>query len=372
MYSALIPASPLTVAPVCTFTETLFDRFTEYTDVTEKTMYGYLNGLNAFRKWLADNGITQPQREDIKAFKNYLKENGYAVTTQGNYFRTVKHFFKWLSSEGLYPNVADNLKGVKVSQDNTRKDAFEKADLSVVLASIDRGDIIGLRDYAIIQLCATCALRIIEINRANIEDLQMKRGEHILYVQGKGHNEKDEFVKIPADLYKNIEAYLVQRTDTGKDKPLFASAGNRARIAPDGSRDTRLSEPSLSTIIKTRFIEAGYDMGKLTAHSLRHTGVTALLKANGGNIQQAQRYARHKNINTTLIYSHNIDREKDSSEQMVYEYLFGNDPQPVTDTENRESMSAAIEALKPLTADQLKEVVAFINRMQEQNAQKPA
>ena len=189
-------------------------------------------------------------------------------------------------------------------------------------------------------------------------------------MQGKGHNEKDEYVKIPANLYKNIEAYLAQRTDTGKDKPLFASAGNRARIAPDGSRDTRLSEPSLSTIIKTRFIEAGYDMGKLTAHSLRHTGVTALLKANGGNIQQAQRYARHKNINTTLIYSHNIDREKDSSEQMVYDYLFGNDPQPVTDA--GEELSTAIEALKPLTADQLKEVISFISQMQEQNAQKPA
>ena len=289
------------IAPVNVFTESLFDRYVSYVDVKETTMKGYLTGLKNFRDWIKDNSIVQPQREDVKAYKRYLSENGLKVGTQARYFRIVKHFFKWLSSEGLYPNIADNVKGAKVSTDNTKKDAFDRADLCTVLQAIDTGDIAGKRDFALIQLCATCALRIIEINRANIEDLQMLRGEHILFIQGKGHDEKDEYVKVPDEVYTSLDAYLSLREDRKKGAPLFASVGNRVSVKADGTRVNRLTEPSLSTIIKKRFRNAGYNTDKLTAHSLRHTGVTALLRANGGYIQQAQRFARHKNLNTTLI-----------------------------------------------------------------------
>ena len=361
MYSTLITQNEVTQ-----FKESLFDRFAAFTDVSAKTLYGYMNGLNSFKNWLSDNGIDQPKREDVKAYKAFLAEKGYAVTTQGNYLRTIKHFFRWLSSEGLYPNVADNIKGVKVSQDNTRKDAFDKADLNAVLSAIDTSSLIGARDFAIIQLCAVCALRIIEVCRADIEDLQMKRGEHILYIMGKGHAEKDAYVKLPEDLYKSIEAYLAMRKDTGKNRPLFTAAGNRARINPDGTRDERLSEPSLSTIIKNRFRAAGYDMKKLSAHSLRHSGVTTLLLANGGNIQQAQHYARHKNISTTCIYAHNIEREKDHSEEEVFNYLFGDDKTP------KDLRADAIDLINSLPADKVEKVINYIATLTETDSQKSA
>lgn len=349
-----LTVAPVALAPAGAFTETLFDRFIAYTDVKDITLRGYMTGIQRLKAWFESTGITQPQREDIKAYKRFLDEEGLKASTRANYFRTAKHFFKWLSSEGLFPNIADNIKGVKVSTDNTKKDAFGKADLNAVLQAIKTDTITGLRDYAIIQLCATCALRIIEIQRANVEDLQMLRGEYILYIQGKGHEEKDEYVKVPREVYENINAYLMLRDDRRKGCALFTVTGNRAHINPDGTRDERLSEPSLSTIIKGRFKAAGYDMDKLTAHSLRHTGVTALLLANGGNIQQAQRYARHKNMDTTLIYSHNIEREKDTSEQMVYDYLFGDAPQ------TGGTVQKAVEAVKGLTEEQAAQVLRFI------------
>ena len=356
------------LAPVHTFGESLFDRFVDYLDVKDITLKGYLTGLQCFRNWTSSSSVIQPQREDVKAYKQYLSNKGYKVGTQAQYFRIVKHFFKWLASEGLYPNIAENIKGAKVSTDNTKKDALKKADLNTILESIDTSTIAGKRDYALIQLCATCALRIIEINRANIEDLQVLNGEHILYIWGKGHDDKDEYVKVPAEVYANIEAYLALRNDRKKGSALFASVGNRVSVKADGTRVNRLTEPSLSTIIKNRFRAAGFDTEKLTAHSLRHTGVTALLIANGGIIQQAQRFARHKNLNTTLIYSHNIEREKDRSEQMVYNYLFGKDPA----AGEGETMNRAIDALKPLTAEQLESVMNFIKCNCVQDAQKTA
>ena len=46
-----------------------------------------------------------------------------------------------------------------------------------------------------------------------------------------------------------------------------------------------------------------------TAHSLRHTAVTQALIA-GQTLQEVQQFARHSNINTTLIYAHNLENEK--------------------------------------------------------------
>ena len=354
--SESIVFSPASAAPVA-FTESLFDRFVAYSDVKDITLRGYMTGLQRLREWFASNGITEPRREDMKEYKRFLDSAGLKASTRANYFRIAKFFFKWVSCEGLFPDISSNLKGVKVRADNTKKDAFSRSDLNNVLKKIDRSTITGLRDYAIIQLSATCALRIIEINRANVEDLQMMRGEYVLYIQGKGREEKDEFVKIPAELYENINAYLMLRDDRRKGAALFTVTGNRAHINADGTRDERLSEPSLSTIIKTRFKKAGYDLDKLTAHSLRHTGVTSLLLANGGNIQQAQRYARHANLNTTLIYSHNLQREKDHSEQMVYDYLFGEEQH------TGETVQKAVEAVKGLTDEQAAEVLRFIASM---------
>ena len=138
-----------------------------------------------------------------------------------------------------------------------------------------------------------------------------------------------------------------------KNDPLFVGTSNRAK-------GQRLSEPSISTIIKERFKAAGYDSDKLTAHSLRHTGVTALLRANGGNIQQAQHFARHKSMNTTLIYAHNIDFEDDNSSELVHDYLFGQN------TEN--AKKAVADAVKEMTEEQAAQVLAFIREMG--NAQK--
>ena len=336
------------------FSETLFDRFIAYTDVKELTLKGYSTGIRNFSEWMQKAEVKQPTREDLKQYKKYLETAGFKPSTQAAYFRTTKHFFRWLSCEGLYPNVAENLKGAKTSADNMKRDAFTREDFQAVLASISTGTVVGIRDYLLVSLCAQCALRIIELQRANIGDFKLLRGECWLFVQGKGHDEKDTPVKVDLKLYDLMMEYIATRPGAKKTDPLFVGTSNRAK-------GKRLSEPSISAIIKARFKAAGYDSDKLTAHSLRHTAVTALLRANGGNIQQAQYFARHKSITTTTIYSHNIEFESDNSFALVYDYLFGKE----TGTTARKALA---DAVKDLTEAQAAQVLSYIQGM----AQKPA
>ena len=306
--------TPNTSPAVIGFNADLFDRFINYTDVKETTLKGYAVCIRAFIKYLAENNIHQPQREDIKAYKAYLDSTDHTAGTKQQYLRAVKHFFKWTSAEGLYPNIADNIKGVKVRQDNTKKDALSETDIKAICDSIDRSTEAGKRDFAIILLAVTGGLRIIEMQRADIEDIKTIAGEKVLFIQGKGREEKDEYKKITPEVWEALSDYLGARTDTSKKAPLFTGTSNRAK-------GERLTEPSISRIIKGVFKAAGYDSDRITAHSLRHTSVTMLLKA-GATIQEAQQHARHADPATTGIYAHNIEREKQHTEQRIYNQIF--------------------------------------------------
>ena len=68
-------------------------------------------------------------------------------------------------------------------------------------------------------------------------------------------------------------------------------------------------------------MRAGINSDRITAHSMRHTAVTLAL-IGGASIQEAQSMARHTNINTTMIYAHNLDR-LDSPAESKIEALLG-------------------------------------------------
>ena len=313
--------------------QSLLERFISYIDVQEVTVKSYGVCLRCFMEWLQDNDIRQPQRGDILDYVKYLasphprrtrcdrsnSEPGsiitYSAGTQARYLRAVKMFFKWTAQENLYPNVSDNVKGAKVRADNTKRDPLMKDDAKKVLDSIDTSTDAGKRDYAMILLSITCGLRIVEMQRASIGNMEILAGEHVLFIQGKGRHEADAYKKLTPEVYSAIMDYLNTRTRKDNAAPLFASTGNR-------SRGQRLTEPSISRIIKTRLINAGYDTHRISAHSLRHSSVTFLLEA-GATIQEAQHHARHASPETTGIYAHNIDQRKDHSEQRIYNFLFG-------------------------------------------------
>ena len=348
----------------------LLERFIDYIQVKEVTVKSYGVCLRCFMDWLRDNDIRQPRRADILDYVKYLatphhrrarfdrpeSEPGsimtYSAGTQARYLRAVKMFFKWTSQNTepqdrplYYPNIADNVKGAKVRADNTKRDSLQKDDARTVLDSIDTTTDAGKRDYAMILLSITCGLRIIEMQRANIGNMETLAGEHVLFIQGKGHDEADAYKKLTPEVYSAIMDYLNTRTKKDTDAPLFASTGNR-------SKGQRLTEPSISRIIKTRLIAAGYDTHRISAHSLRHTSVTFLLEA-GATIQEAQHHARHASPETTGIYAHNLDQRKDHSEQRIYNFLFGVETDAATqaaDCMRRMNAAQQAQALQILQA----------------------
>lgn len=292
----------------------LFNRFIAYLDTAPKTIETYTKALRQLFNYFSFNGITQPTREDLIAFRDELKVSGHKPTTIQNYITASKIFFSWTEQEGLYPNIANHLKGAKLDR-NHKKDYLTTRQVKEVLASIERDTEQGLRDYAILFLMITGGLRTIEIVRADIMDLRNAGDAVVLYIQGKGHEEKTEYIKVTPEVEQAIRAYLKARGKADEDAPLFASTSNN-------NKGQRLTTRSISGIVKHRLQLAGYDSPRLTAHSLRHTAVTLSLLA-GKDIGEVQQFARHANIATTMIYNHALDKAKNSCSEAITQAIIG-------------------------------------------------
>lgn len=338
------------------FSFSLMERFIAFTDVKPTTLQGYKVCLRQFAAWISENGITRPTREDIYSYKSYLDAQPLKAATKQQYLRAVKHFFKWTAAEGLYSDISANIKGWKVRQDNTRKESFLEDDIKAVLDNIDRSTPTGKRDFAMILLSVTGGLRIIEMQRADIGDLQTIKRQRVLYIQGKGHDSKDDYIKLIPQVAEALEEYLQAIPAAKKTDPLFIGLSNRAKFE-------RLTEPSISRIIKTRFKEAGFDCDKLTAHSLRHTSNTLLFKS-GADLYTVQHHARHADPKTTEIYIHALDKEKDDSEQRIYNQIFLQGEKTFKEK--------ALELLQQIPDEAQEAALDYLTQLTQQTQQKQA
>ena len=292
---------------------TLFERFIAYLDSSQKTIETYTKAIRQLFNYFSLNGITRPTREDIIAFRDELKASGHKPTTVQNYITATKLFFKWTAQERIYPNVAEHIKGAKLNREH-KKDYLTSRQVKTILEAVERDTVKGLRDYAMLTLMITGGLRTIEVVRADISDLRNIGECTALFVQGKGREEKTEYIKISPEVERAIRTYLTKRGSKDESEPLFTSTSNN-------NAGQRLTTRTVSEIVKDRLKSAGYDSNRLTAHSLRHTAVTLSLLA-GKDITEVQQFARHSNIATTMIYNHALDKAKNSCSEAIAKAIF--------------------------------------------------
>ena len=183
------------------------------------------------------------------------------------------------------------------------------------------GDAVRLRDFVMVLLIVVCGLRVSEVSRLDEGDLDTEGGEPVLWVHGKGRDGKVDFVPVPPLLRDWLFRYLAKRQPLSRHSPMFVS------YSPNGF-GKRLSARSISGIVKRAMVSAGFDSPRLTAHSLRHTAVTLALKG-GATLQQVQQYARHRQIETTLRYAHNLEHTRNPCPMLVMKLIGRLDPSSI-------------------------------------------
>lgn len=345
-----------TAAALTAHSGELINRFVGYIDRTPRTTKTYLTNLRQFFAWLIEQGVENPTRADIIAYRDYIAKT-YKPNTASQYLRSVKQLFAWTASEGLYPNVASNVHAPKVAGGIHRKEALNVEEVNDIERSLseDRTTEKGKRLYAMYLLAVNAGLRTIELSRANVKDLVKKAGQTRLYVWGKGHSEPDQVKALSPAVAEAIEDYLKSRTDKlTAGSPLFVATGNR-------SHGKRIASNTISTMLKTAMVNAGYDSERLTAHSLRHTAGTAVMNMTG-NLYETQQYMRHCNPATTEIYLHTEREQADAvTASRLWNYYHGTE-----DRTPRERLNALMDKL---TDGQIEDLIAQAERALEATRQ---
>jgi len=281
------------------------EQFINSLDAKDTTKDAYRKSLKVFEAWILEKDYSNPSRETILEYKQYLQDRSLSPQTTTAYLTALRRFFAYLESVKIYPNIARDIKGLKKPR-GFMKDALTKDEVNILLEGIERKSLNDLRDYALINLMLRTGLRTIEVSRALVSDIGRESGEQVLRVWGKGRDSKDELVILTLQTYKPILDYLEARRDT--TGPIFVSHSNR-------SKET-LTTRSIRRIIADRLKGVGLKTPRLTAHSLRHTAGTIAL-SNGADIVGVKDMLRHSNINTTMIYTHNLNRIKNGAEKFI-------------------------------------------------------
>ncbi len=296
------------VRHICDLSE-LTESFINSLDVNPASIRTYREGLKNFLKWR--NGkppealVTQ---SEIKLYKEWLRQCR-AANTVATYLVALRRFFQYCVAEGVYPeNPVDNVKGIRRPRGHLRQD-ISREGLRALFDSVDRTTLMGKRDFAMMNLMARNGLRVIEIVRANVGDIENRRGRQILRIWGKGRDERDEFVVLAEPTVQALEEWLAARGGAKSSDPLFI--GVRAR-----NKGGRLTTRQVNRIINRYLIKTGLKSEKISPHSLRHSFVTLAIQG-GASIIEAQIAARHRSIETTRVYFHEHDRLESPTEDKI-------------------------------------------------------
>lgn len=142
------------------------------------------------------------------------------------------------------------------------------------------------RDRLIVLCGLGAGLRVSEICRLRIEDVDLEEGTVLVHL-GKGR--KDRYVAIPSWLAKAFRAWFGER----RMGWIFPSPVNEGR--PLGTRAVQL--------MVGRLREASSVARRCSPHTLRHSYATALLRS-GADITEVQRLLGHSSPNVTARYLH--------------------------------------------------------------------
>lgn len=275
--------------------------FTDDQDVAISSRNLYYRSVNEFFSWVVSSGrvISSLALSDLIVYKDSLLSSGKSSLTVASYINSIRRFYNWTESNKIYPDIGKGLHAPK------RKQQFKKKPLTVDKV----GDLLrherdnqSARDFAIINLMIRTGLRTVEVVRADVGDITFIGDKRVLMVQGKGRTEKDNFVILTDDAFAPIREYLNTRPERKDSDPLFVSDSHR-------NGGGRLTTRTISGIAKAGLKAVGLDDKVFTAHSLRHTAGTNILRA-GGSLEQAQYMLRHTNPATTQIYVATLREEQ--------------------------------------------------------------
>jgi integrase/recombinase XerC len=259
---------------------------------SEHTIDNYERDL----RWLVN--FLKERKIDRSAARDYLlalEKGRYSRRSIARKLSSARSFFRFLEREKLITqNPFANLLTPKLPK--KLPNFLYPEELNRLLAAPDLKKPAGLRDSALLEIIYGTGLRVTEVVRMNLNDVDFAEGE--IKVLGKGS--KERIVLFGSHASNALTTYIKE----GRPQLL---AGAKSPAVFINRRGTRLTTRSVERLIVYYAKKAGL-VKKITPHTLRHSFATHLLSG-GADLRMVQELLGHVSLSTTQVYTH-ITKER--------------------------------------------------------------
>jgi integrase/recombinase XerD len=226
----------------------------------------------------------------VRRHVDSLYQAGMSSRSIARHVTTLRNLFKFMMEQGTMDSDPTALL-VPPKHWHSLPKYLNKKQLTDLMAAPDSRRPQGLRDRAMLEFLYATGLRVSELCRVRVSDLEQDLG--FVRVVGKGN--KHRIVPVGQTALKAVEVYL----GSGRSSLLKGRASPYLFVTNRGAAMTRQAFWKLLAGYGKR---AGI-FHNLTPHVLRHTFATHLLEG-GADLRSVQTMLGHSDISTTQIYTH--------------------------------------------------------------------
>lgn len=220
------------------------------------------------------------ESDDLRRYLNdYEATRHTSKVTIDNIRRIMSSFFSWLEDEDyIVKSPVRRIHRVRTAQ--LAKETLSDEELETLRDACENE-----RDLAVVDLLASTGMRIGELVRLDIADVNLQERECI--VTGKGNKQRPVYFDARAKLH--LVEYLETRVDN--NSALFVSLDSKAKRITVGGVELRL-----------RNLGKKAGVSRVHPHKFRRTLATHAIDK-GMPIEQVQKLLGHAKIDTTMHYA---------------------------------------------------------------------
>lgn len=258
--------------------------------LANNTLASYRRDLSQFGAFLQEKPLSSVSLNTLRSYLDGLQKAGLSNRSIARQVAALRGFFGFLLEEGeIRVDPAELLVAPQIGSSLPKY--LDSANLEHLLESPDEGSPTGLRDRAMLDLLYATGLRVSELIKVRVADLDEMQGT--VRVTGKG--DKQRLVPVGTHALASIERY----------RTLLRPQLLRGRISPYlfvTGRGTAMTRQGFWKLLRGHGKNAGI-FRNLSPHVLRHTFATHLLEG-GADLRSVQAMLGHADIGTTQIYTH--------------------------------------------------------------------
>jgi integrase/recombinase XerC len=257
---------------------------------------------------IAPDLITQ---SDVLAFRHWLETTPSATTGQPYSLSTINlhlaalsSFYAFACQRGLRPDnpcIGIKRKPINPYGKATYLDGKQGEDVRF-LAAIDRSTLQGKRDYALMLLLLTTAIRVSAAANLRLGDLRQQDKRVFMRYTNKGGAQVE--VELSPVTIQAIQQYLNHRLPLTPEMPLFAATERGRQAAQHLGIELTQEQPLSARMIRklvSKYADKAFGPGhNIHPHSLRHTA--AMNAIAHSSVPEVAKLLRHKSTRVTTVY----------------------------------------------------------------------